>query len=139
MKTITVYSHACNSEYDMDSYLPEDKHSWSSTGVYLHGELESLVGYDIVYVPNDAIPSDLSEANGDDYWKQRYAKVIEAMGGEGIHNFVVKADGKEYNAIGYVYPNKNRLSAMRGLIVLESDTQSVEYAKKCYEEKQCFL
>lgn len=133
----TVFSHECGGDFDMDAaYLPEG-HIWGATGLYLHGKLEHLVGYDIVYVP---YPESILEIeNSQERWQKRTTAIREHIS-EGVHDVVVKADGKEYKAKAYVYHNPERdLHALRGLIVLESDEKSVEYAKECYENRKCLL
>lgn len=139
MKKITVYSHECNGTYDMEQYLNSNQR-FAITGVYLHGDLQDIVGYDIVYVPINKSIDDITDA------KERRTSNYNAILGQlftGIHNVLVKADGNQYEAKAYVYLDTNHRpeegGKLRGLIVLPEDTESVEYAIKCYEKQKQYL
>ena len=135
MKNLIVYSHACSSEYDMDTYLEKD-HSFASTGIYLHGELESRVGYDIVYVP---VQNSIHEIADPKKRTEAYREAILKHIHPGIHDVVVKADGEEHIAKAYVYADTCHNGRFRGLIVLSEDTESLEYAVKCFETQKQHL
>lgn len=82
---------------------------------YLHGKVESAVGYDIGLCLNAELCSDLE--------KEKYI--------EGIYDVEV---------IGYEKPCKAFLWVASGfynrcLIVDINDSKSVEYAQKCYDQK----
>ena len=136
----TVYSHACNSNLDMDElYLPEGM-QWASTGVYLHGELEHQVGYDIVYVP---IPDHIADIeNQDERLITRCDGIKSQLNYCFAEDVLVKADGKEYQAKAYIYPDKYKPEEggrLRGLIVFADDADAVQYAQEVYEQKPWLL
>lgn len=138
---ITIYSHSCGAPDSIDQYLPEGK-DWSSTGAYLHGELERLIGYDIAYVPIDKLDYPKSGNVPVELRVKRYNLIVSELP-MGINDVVVKANGTEYKAKAFIYrdtfhtpENGGRL---RGLIVLENDKESVAYAKQCFSEKKAHL
>ena len=80
--------------------------------VYLHGILEEINGYDIVCSSKRNSFTD------------------------GIHDVdVIFADGSCHKAKMYLWHDTGVFNKQRGLIVDPSDTESVEYAKQCLENK----
>lgn len=80
--------------------------SW--VGVYLHGELQRKIGWDIVSVPKD-VP-------------------------EGIHHVTVVHYEKEYEAVMFIWKNKIGPYIYRGYIVLPDDTESVKFAQEKFDK-----
>jgi hypothetical protein len=138
MEKVTVYSYEYGGGYDMDQYLNPDQ-IFTITGVYLHGDLESIVGYDIVYVP---ILESIDDIIGVPERRLARYNAIATQLPVGIYDVTVKANGSEYEAKAYIYLDTNYSplegGKLRGLIVLPEDKDSLAYAVKCYEEKkQC--
>lgn len=136
----TVYSHACNADLDMDElYLPEGM-MWASTGVYAHGKLQDEIGYDIIYVPIPEYIFDIEDQ--DERSSKRYDFIKTQVDECFAEDILVKADGKEYQAKGYIYPDRYKPTEggrLRGLIVLADDTEAVQYATEVYTSKRHHL
>lgn len=139
MEKVTVYSYDYGGGYDMDQYLSPGQ-MFAITGVYLHGDLESIVGYDIVYVSIPKLTALIED--GPERRITQY-NAIAAQLPVGIYDVTVKANGSEYEAKAYIYLDTNYSplegGKLRGLIILPEDKDSLAYAVKCYEEKKQFL
>lgn len=95
-------------------------------GCHLHGELESIVGYDCFLIE--------SSFNLDKIDKGLYFK----RGKTGIYRCKIFLNGKYENCIFY-YWQLETLRMQKGLLVLENDENARKYALKCYTEKKWFI
>jgi phosphatidate phosphatase APP1 len=133
MENLITYSYNYGNHESLDQYLEPNK-AFITSGLYLHGELQDIIGYDIALVQID---KDLKEFNGktDEEYFKAINNAIKEQIGLGIHNILVKANGEEYQAIAYVYQDRLHPERIKGLIVLPNDTESVEYAEEVYNEE----
>lgn len=109
-------------------------------GVYLHGEVERLVGYDICAPANpddfDGCVHEITHhfASGDKTYKYLFL--------EGIFPCVVDDKYQCTAFLWYDHQALDRLSddySAHGLICLNTDAKSLEYARKMYDERACCL
>jgi len=91
--------------------------------IYAHGELESILGFDIVGT------DDMIEYNS--IFKNFKDKV------KTIDLKITDDNGNIHDVKGYLWMANNK--RILGLIVLESDIKSVEYAKKKQEIRQGYI
>jgi hypothetical protein len=85
---------------------------------YLHGELEEMVGYDILNMLRSELEPEQINEHG--YLTEEF--------GPGIYSCVCMGEP-------CTFFRWERLHYM-GLIVLNTDKESYEYASKCYEERE---
>lgn len=112
----------------MKFYTKNDpKQDVHAVGIYFHGILQALAGYDVAYVQAPDNIVDLEEVKD---LIGHYNLV------EGISNTVVNIDGAYYPAIAYVWQTRYRL---RGLVCLADDVESNAYAENMYNSKAGFL
>lgn len=128
--------------------IPKEERDWSPYW-YLHGELESLVGYDRAIAVN-------CKSNG--YSKQtiNWSEIVDnevtEVFDEDPHYVMyingivpVEVDGLDRPCLGFFWVSeeepiywmgkKYTYWKQRGLVCLESDKEGCEYAKKLMEEK----
>ena len=141
MKTLIAYSHECGNDNSLDSYLKPGE-GFVTTGLYLHGELEGLVGYDIVYVPvKKELYDNLVNTENNADWAEKKALIHKAVLEQipyGINYITIMADGKEYQAMAYVYEDKYYSGVpdrLKGLVVLPKDVDGVKAAVEAYTAK----
>lgn len=132
----------------INSYYSEKAESskvhFCFNGVYLHGEVEYLCGYDICFPDN---PEDFEGCVKDitSYCSGGYVSTEKYLFLEGVFPCIV--DDK-YECTAYLWYNRDNLEAyferedknlnhstQRGLIVLNTDKKSMEYAQSAYNER----
>lgn len=91
--------------------------NYGALGVYADGKLEDYLGHDVVLIPYDT-----NTANWD------------IVTPNGIHNVQIEYNGKYIDAVLYKWYS-SEYNRSRGLCVFADDTESVEYAKRMYENK----
>ena len=103
-----------NGEYA--SFIPYSDMTWLGH-IYAHGELERLAKYDIV---------DLAKDDKFDFETDRIEDVIAVL-----------ADGKEIPSKFFYWKDGegNPRSYHHGFVIKADDTEALEYATKCYEER----
>lgn len=93
----------------------DDDFPYYTDGVYLHGQLQDLNGYDIVYL--SSVPKE-----------------------EGIYPVEVEIGGQIINANLYFwFGDPNILNGLRGLIVDPNDTIAVQDAIRKFGDKAHYL
>jgi hypothetical protein len=138
------YGYACGdqSKDELSTYLQEDKYEYDTIGVFFHGELEGIIGYDIPLfriapgVKIEAINTDSNEV-----WRAEKAKRHPNIP-NGINDITVHVFGhkKPIQAIAYIWDGHlNWGHFKRGYIVLESDKDSNDYAKAQLEKQEQLL
>jgi hypothetical protein len=113
----------------MEKILVDDRCSTNfhaALGVYAHGELENKIGTDIVFVR--------AELLGDTHVICPIEDGVQKV-------LVVAADGTEIPAVLYKwsYAIDEYTEAVRGLVVLEDDSDAVNYARECYDNGATML
>jgi len=107
------------------------------SGVYLHGDVESLCNYDICYPANaEDFPEGVREVTTHCVGEDITEKCLFLEG-----EFPCIVDG-EYECTAFLwYDDKYHHTPnwVRGLIVLNTDTESMEYAREKYKERSIFL
>lgn len=102
----------------IEKALKEGHKVMTLAGAYLHGEVESSCGYDICACIN----AELCVDDTNTHYK------------EGIYE--VEIEGYQNPCKAYLWNTTH--GEPRGLIVDSKDSE-IEYAKKCFEEKERFL
>jgi len=136
MNTI-FYSHLCGEEELMPK-LPKGI-DYHTTGIYCHGELQNLIGYDICYVPineksYDKLWSDYELTN--DYHQSKIDRVKLFNLPLGKYECEVLANGITYNAIAFVWLTNNEV---KGLVCLPNDTDSLVDAQNKFNKQASFV
>lgn len=116
------------------------------SGVYLHGDVERVCGYDICYPLNPKdfpgcvknVTHKFNDLNGGYYFKTYPYLFLD-----GIFQCIV--DG-QYQCTAFLWYDKDAVEngedyahMQRGLVVSNYDDESLEYAKKCYNERSLCL
>lgn len=135
MEKVIWYSE----EYGSDNMPKPDTGSefWNINGIYLHGDLENEIGYDICY--NQIKTSDydiLSEQyQSKEITYEEYQIRMQKLLGVKIGKYPVTilANGKSYEALAFVW------GIRRGLVCLVDDEESIAYAKKRFREKAEYI
>jgi len=131
MEKVIWYGQRCGSDN-----LPEPNTGsdyWNVNGIYLHGNLEYEIGYDICY--NQMKISDWKKLSkqyqSGEVTREVYQKRMQELLGVKIGKYPVTiiANGKSYEALAFVW------SITRGLVCLIDDEESIAYAKKCFRKK----
>lgn len=141
MKTNTIILSA-----DRETRSPYCDYSWW----YLHGKLMEMVGYDKAVIVGGLSKSDIRltpdwvSIDGSKITGLASEKLLEGVHLNGI--YPIKIEDIEEPCIGYFWTTKERFVTwedvgysiwkQRGLVVLESDTESNENARIAYEEKR---
>ena len=105
------------------------------SGVYLHGDLEDEVGYDITYVPvniEEYYNADKTFTTSSDVWVKTMRDFYKLE--TGVYPVIIKADGKELEAIAHIWEGTR--APYRGLICLASDEWAMKDAQDKYERRQ---
>lgn len=104
---------------------PLDKEIYPVSFKYLHGNIESLNGYDLVYSDN----------------KEEAQRINTQELNEDIEIILEGADGpnNKITARIYTWLNEGVDHFTRGLIVLKDDIKANEYAKMCQDEKKYLI
>lgn len=107
--------------------------TWQMNGVYLHGEVERLCEYDICY-PTDYkdFKSEVRSVLYDFASGKKFRKHLFL---DGIFPCIVD---EKYECTAYLWFDEeyiNDYCAQKGLIVLNTDEEAREYARKCYSER----
>jgi hypothetical protein len=134
------YSQECDSES-----LPKLEENFkyaTASYIYLHGELEYAVGYDIIHIP---IEEGLWENNylnykqhrDDKLYAEEYRKLLGIEYGE--YPVTIKANGETYDAIARVWPCDSGMKDMTGLVCLVDDERANTYAKQMHAQKSVHL
>lgn len=89
---------------------------------YLHGELQELCGYDIF----NLVKAELEPNEIKDRWVSKEFK-------EGIYQCQFLEESCT------LFRWKTVFDSMKGLCVLNYDTESYNYAKECYQKKECSI
>ena len=134
MKTI-IYSHKHGNELPQ---LEQGMFFNYLSGVYLHGDLEHKVGYDITYVPvnvEEFYTADKTFSEGAEVWVTTMRNFYKLE--TGVYPVIIKADDKEIEAIAHIWEGTR--APYRGLICLASDEWAMKDAQDKYERQQEFL
>ena len=125
MKTIDLISFNRNMP-DSHPILGDD---FCAVGVYAHGDLSAMMEYDVVGIPFDGMVDRTYQHNGGVY--QTFNVTLK----EGIHDCILHGihGSVKCKLYYWLYTGHDRCEH-RGLVVMESDVLSVEYAEKCYYE-----
>ena len=125
MKTV-LYSHKYGEEQGMPA-LEKGKFYTYMSSVYLHGQLEDLVGYDITYLP----VSEQAYRKSDKLWstdKPAWVKKMRRLYKLplGVSQVTIIANGCEHQAIAFIWEGKD--SPYKGLICLADDEWAIHTA-----------
>lgn len=154
MKKITIIAQTLDGIYNYQEAMKPllDNRKLISSWWYLHGELESKVGYDkgIIVSHEHLLKKNISfkknnNENGSQLWVSDPDSFKEVYYLEdGIYNVNILGINKP--CIGYFWTNFKQYDnivgdypEMRGLVVFKDDIEGNEYAKKCYKEKTSIL
>lgn len=92
----------------------EDEYPAVADGIYLHGKLEKMNQFDLVYIPDKDMPQ---------------------KEGEFGCEVVLYPTKQHIPAIMFYWTVTEPFRRNRGLIVLPDDIEAIEYAKKKFEER----
>ena len=128
---ITYYSHECGK----DSMPEFEGMEYNTIGIYCHGELQYLIGYDICYIPIntesvDKIWKDFQSSNDRNQLTLDKFKLYNLPIGK--NECTVIADGVTYNAIAFVWEVHNH---MRGLVCLPNDVEALADAQAKFDKR----
>lgn len=116
---------------ELEKLVKRPKDTIISDWWYLHGELETTIGYDKAKIINiKELPTITKNCyyNGND----KYFDVVCLK--DGIYD--VEVHGISKPCIGYFWITEMEdIPKLRGLVCFKDDKEAVEYAKKKYEEK----
>lgn len=97
----------------------EDEYPAVTDGIYLHGKLENMNQFDLVYIPNKDMPQ---------------------KEGEFGCEVVLYPTKQHIPAIMFYWTTEESYGRRnRGLIVLPDDTEAIAFAKEKYEMRERFL
>lgn len=133
METLKIYSY-----YKTPAGFKERENvHFYFSGVYLHGEVERLCNYDICYPANaEDFPGSVREVTTHCTNRDITEKCMFL---DGVFPCIV--DGK-YECTAFIWYDEEYHHTpywIRGLIVLNTDTRSMEYARKEYAERSLSL
>lgn len=135
------YSYMDQGKPELEKYLEEDKFQYGSIGVYFHGELESMIGYDIPLfrMPTNYVFKPIST---DDFnmWKAEKERRHPGIK-EGVYDILVHVFGNDEPIIAkaYIWDGKNNMHFKRGYIVLPDDKESNIFALDQFIKKDQYL
>lgn len=115
--------------------LGKDENTTISSWWYLHGELETEVGYDkgaFLNLEEDMVEIKNCYFNGN---KQHFDVVCLK---DGVYD--VEVIGFDRPCVGYFWiSNFNKIPECKGLVCFKDDTSAVMYARQKYAEKSWYL
>lgn len=98
--------------------------------IFLHGELETIVGYDQIEILN---PSDFDIQEDHRIILADPVVTLYWLKETGI--FDCKVIGVDKPCVAYIWATGNYIDYCRGFICLKSDKEAIQYAEKNYNEK----
>lgn len=152
---IRLLSTNAKNAYSLGKELQDKKEAsgfYETNWFFLHGKLESDVGYDkAVFINFDEIETketiDYTEIRGNEVIRYNSPNIIKMNYLNGIYNVEVK--DIDYPCTGYFWIVCERIVKselgdypvwqQRGLVVANDDEKSIEYAIKKYNEKSNIL
>lgn len=142
--TFECYGYACGdqSKDELSTYLQEDKYEYDTIGVYFHGELQNIIGYDIpLFRIAEGVEYKAINTDSNEVWRAEKEKRHPSIP-HGINDITVHVFGHKepIQATAYIWEgNLNWGHFKRGYIVLKTDAHSNEFARKQMEKKEELL